>query len=400
MTEQAVITGFGAVTPLGVGAQTLFDRWAQGEAAIEGGEGMCNDFEPSEHLSRKEIRRADRFAQLALAASEEAVRQAGWAESLPYHAERIGCVIGTGAGGLQSFESELDVLRDRGYHAVSPLSIPRIMPNAAAAVVAMRYGLKGECYGITSACASGTQAIGAGMRLLRLGVVDAVVVGGAEGRHTVFSRAAFKLMGATSQSGCARPFDRRRDGYVPGEGAGVLVLERRSSAEARGAEVLGEVVGYGACSDAYHLTSPEPGGRGATQAIRSALQDANVGGEDIAYVNAHGTGTPLNDRTETIALKAALGPASMEVPVSSIKSAIGHLQGAAGAVEAIATLIALRSGIAPPTLGLEEPDEGLDLNYVPLVQQALLEPTAGTRIGVSNSFGFGGHNAVVVMKAP
>jgi 3-oxoacyl-[acyl-carrier-protein] synthase II len=251
-----------------------------------------------------------------------------------------------------------------------------------------------------SACAAGAQAIGAAARMIRAGEADAVVTGGGEAALTPLSWAAFASLDALSETGISRPFDRRRDGFVMGEGAGVLVLEDGEAAEARGARILGELLGYGATADAHHITAPEPEGRGAAKAIQRALRDAGLLPENIDYVNAHGTSTPLNDRAETAALKAALGEHAANVPISSTKSAIGHLLGAAGAVEAIATVLALQERVAPPTLGLEEPDEGLDLDYVPGEARELVargNGDAGRLVALSNAFGFGGHNAVLCL---
>jgi 3-oxoacyl-[acyl-carrier-protein] synthase II len=278
-----------------------------------------------------------------------------------------------------------------------------MMANAGSGMVAMRHGLLGQSFAVASACAAGAHAIGTAVRMIQAGDADAVVTGGAEASLTGLARAAFAAMGATSESGVSRPFDARRDGFVMGEGAGVLVLEGEEQAAARGAHVLGEVLGYGATSDAYHLTAPEPEGSGAARAIEAALADADVTPDRVDYVNAHGTSTPLNDRSETAALKSALGAEASRVPVSSTKSAIGHLLGAGGAVEAIATLLALRERVIPPTLGLEQHEEGLDLDYVPGSARAMRERANGSgpepAIGLSNSFGFGGHNAVLVLSA-
>ncbi|HEV2753120.1 MAG TPA: beta-ketoacyl synthase N-terminal-like domain-containing protein, partial [Solirubrobacteraceae bacterium] len=262
----------------------------------------------------------------------------------------------------------------------------------------MRHGLCGPVYGLVSACAAGAHAIGDAARLVRSGDADAMVAGGSEAALSPLARAAFSALDALSPTGVSRPFDARRDGFVMGEGAGVLVLEEAEHAEARGATVLGEVLGYAATSDAHHITAPDPAGTGAAAAIRGALADAGLQAGDVDYVNAHGTSTPLNDRSETAALKAALGERAGEIPVSSTKSAIGHLLGAAGAVEAVATLLALRDAIAPPTLGYEEPDEGMDLDYVPGSARPL-EVNGRPPVAISNAFGFGGHNAVLCLGA-
>src|SRR4051794_15472319 len=384
MPRRVVITGMGAGTPLGPGARPLFERWAAGEVGISDGEAACDWFDPREALGAKLARRTDRFAQFALAASDEALADAGELQCEP---ERIGCVIGTGIGGIQTIEAQQDTLRERGPGRVSPLAVPLLMSNAAAGTVAMRHSLRGQSYGVASACAAGAHAIGGAVRMIQAGDADAVVTGGAEAALTGLARAGFAAMGATSEEGISRPFDARRDGFVMGEGAGMLVLEEASAAEARGARVLGEVLGYGATSDAYHLTAPDPDGTGAAQAIRLALADAGVSPHELAYVNAHGTSTPLNDRSETAALKAALGDAAFDLPVSSTKSAIGHLLGAAGAVEAITTVLALRERLIPPTLGFEEREEGLDLDYVPGAARVMTIPSRAPAMAAAGGSG-------------
>jgi 3-oxoacyl-[acyl-carrier-protein] synthase II len=397
MSRRVVITGVGAVSPLGVGAGTLVERWAAGECGIENGEGRCSDFDPTDFLSRKQVRRADRFAQLAVGACDEALGQAGWLDDLPLDPARVGCVIGTGIGGISTIESQHDVLRDEGEGRISPLAVPLMMSNAGAAALAMRHGLRGPAFSTASACAAGADAIGVALRLIQAGDADAVVAGGAEAGLTELARSAFAAMGATSETGICRPFDARRDGFIMGEGAGVLVLEAADIAEERGAEPLGELLGYGASADAFHLTAPEPDGGGAARAIRAALDNAGVEPGDLHYVNAHGTSTPLNDRSETLALHAALGEDAERLPVSSTKSAIGHLLGAAGAVEAVATVLSLKQRVAPPTLGWEVRDEGLDLDYVPGSARPI--EANGRAVGLSNSFGFGGHNSVLCLAA-
>jgi 3-oxoacyl-[acyl-carrier-protein] synthase II len=398
MTRRVVITGVGAVTPLGVGSQPLIQRWSAGESGIEDGFGRCREFDPLDFLSKKEARRSDRFAQMAIAAAEEAIGQAGGDDGLPYEPHRIGCVIGTGIGGLPSLEENQRKMIERGEKAVSPLAVPLMMGNAAAAAVAMRHGLHGHTYGVVSACAAGAHALGDASRIIRAGDADVVVSGGAEAAISGVAIAAFAAMEATSPTGISRPFDARRDGFVMGEGAGILVLEEMEAAQTRGAEILGELLGYGATCDGFHLTAPQPEGVEAGRAISLAVADAGLTAVDVDYVNAHGTSTPLNDRSETMALKLALGERAGDIPVSSTKSSIGHLLGAAGAVEAIATIEALRRREAPPTIGWEEPEEGLDLDYVP-GRSKPIENGEGPLVAVSNSFGFGGHNAVLCLAA-
>jgi 3-oxoacyl-[acyl-carrier-protein] synthase II len=396
--KEVVVTGVGAVTPLGVGADTLYERWSAGEIGIADGEAPCADFEPLDYFTRKEARRADRFTQFALVAAREALAQAGWEEDVPFAHDRIGCVLGTGIGGLGTLEANLNVMHDQGPEKVAPLAVPLMMGNAGSAAIAMRHDLRGPVFGIVSACAAGANAVATAVRMVQTGDADAVVAGGSEAALTPLARAAFAALDATSTSGVCRPFDARRDGFIMGEGAGVLVLEDAERARERGVTVLATVRGVGQTSDAHHLTAPRADGAGAAAAITAALADAELDPGDVDYVNAHGTSTPLNDRSETVAIKAALGDHAKEIPVTSTKSAIGHLLGAAGAVEAIATISTLNGGVVAPTLGLETPDEGLDLDYVPGSAKPLA--TNGHKpIGISNSLGFGGHNAVLVLEA-
>jgi 3-oxoacyl-[acyl-carrier-protein] synthase II len=369
-----------------------------GRSGIEDGVGACSEFDPTEFMSAKEARRSDRFAQLAIAAASQAAAEAGWADQTPCDPAHVGCVIGSGIGGMQTIETSYDALRDKGPERVSPLSIPLLMGNAAAGLLAMRHGVRGPVFGVMSACASGAHAIGEAARMIESGTARAVIAGGAEATLTPLAKAAFAAMDATSTSGISRPFDARRDGFVMGEGAGVLMLEDAELAEERGAQIVGEVLGYAATSDAHHLTAPDPSGGAAALAITRALEDARLTPEELDYVNAHGTSTPLNDRSETEALKLALGERAHEIPVSSTKSAIGHLLGAAGAVEAVATLLALRDKVAPPTLNYEQRDEGLDLDYVPDSPGPIGNGDSAHRVtAISNSFGFGGHNAVLCL---
>jgi 3-oxoacyl-[acyl-carrier-protein] synthase II len=399
LRRKVVITGLGAVTPLGVGAEALYSRWAAGECGILDGAGACTDFEPSEVLSVKEMRRLDRFSQLALVAAGEAVADAGWDGGLPYDPMRVGCIVATGIGGIQTIELQHDVLRERGPARMSPLGIPAQMSNAAAAAVSMKFGLKGQMFSVVSACSSGAHAIGCALRMIQYGDADAVVVGGAEATLTPFGFGSFNSMQALSPTGISRPFDARRDGFVMGEGAGILVFEDASAAEARGARVLGEVTGYGSTSDAFHLTAPEPSGEAATRAIELALDDAGITAAEVDYINAHGTSTQLNDAAETAALKRALGEErAHKIPISSTKSAVGHLLGAAGAIEAVATVKTLATRVIPPTVGYEISDPDCDLDYVPGEARPLVMSNGHPPVAISNSFAFGGHNVTLVFR--
>ena len=394
MNREIVVTGVGAVTPLGVGARTLYDRWRAGESGIQDGVGAATEFEPTDYLTVKEARRSDRFAQFAMVASDEALAEAGWKDELPYDANRVATLIGTGIGGIGTLEANHKLMLEKGPKAVSPLSIPLLMGNAASAAVSMRHGLRGHSFATLSACAAGAPALGTAARMIQTGDADAVVTGGSEAAITPLAISAFAALDALSDLGISRPFDSQRDGFVMGEGAAVLVLEDGERARARGATILGRLAGYGASSDSSHLTAPEKDGGGAIAAMEDALRDAGLGPQDIVYVNAHGTSTPLNDRAETIAIKHVLGDG---VPVSSLKSAIGPLLGAAGAVEAVATILAMRDRVAPPTLNYEHPEEGLDLDYVPNEARAL-DINGKPAVALSNAFGFGGHNAVLCLE--
>ncbi|HEV3128560.1 MAG TPA: beta-ketoacyl-ACP synthase II [Solirubrobacteraceae bacterium] len=400
MKRTVVITGLGAVTPLGVGARSLHERWSAGECGIADGAGACDEFAPDQFFSVKQLRRLDRFSQLALVAAEEALTEAGLADELGYDSLRFGCVIATGIGGLGTVESQHDLMRERGTKLMSPLGIPMYMPNAAAAAVSMKHGLRGQTFGVVSACSGGAHALGLAARMIQYGDADAVVAGGSEAALTEFAFGGFNAMQALSPSGISRPFDARRDGFVMGEGAAALVLEDAASAQARGATILAELAGYGSTADAHHLTAPDPEGGPAAQAISLALADAGLAPAEIDYVNAHGTSTPLNDPAETAALKRALGEVqAKQIPVSSTKSAIGHLLGAAGAVEAVATVETLRTRIIPPTLGYAVPDPACDLDYVP-GEARRISPNGHQLSAISNSFAFGGHNVALVLKGP
>jgi 3-oxoacyl-[acyl-carrier-protein] synthase II len=397
--RDVVITGIGAITPLGNGARALHERWTAGVSGIRDGEAPCADFDVTDYMTPKQARRADRSTQLAVAAGEEALADAGWLDELPYDPELIGCVLGTGIGGISTLEGNHDSLRDTGPGSVSPLAIPLMMSNAGSAAISLRHGLRGPVFSVVSACAAGSHAIGTALRMIQHGEAEAMVTGAAEAPLTPLSRACFERMGAISPTGVSRPFDNRRDGFVMGEGSGVLVLESGDAARARGARILGTVRGYGSTGDAHHITAPHAEGRGGARAMQVALRDAGVDPEEIDYVNAHGTSTQLNDRAETRALKTVFGIRAGQIPVSSTKSAIGHLLGAAGAVEAVATVLALRDRVAPPTIGWEEAEEGLDLDYVAGSSRPLKMSNGRPPVALSNSFGFGGHNASLCLEA-
>jgi 3-oxoacyl-[acyl-carrier-protein] synthase II len=389
------ITGRGVVTPIGVGADEFLDAVDNRVSGVEEGLAPCSTFEPEMWLSGREIRRSDRFTQMAAAAASQAVADAGLEDAIGDSIEpsRVAVLIGTGVGGLGTLERETRAVVERGERAVSPHMVPMMMPNAAAATVAMRLGAHGPGWSLASACATGAHAIGEAKRMIERGDADVVLAGGSEAPLTPLAIAAFRQMGALSDEGISRPFDAQRDGFIIGEGAGVLVLESEEHARARGANVLGLVAGYGASNDAFHITQPDRDGRGATEAMRAALGDAGVEPADVGYVNAHGTSTPYNDRTEARAVHAVWNGDAP--PVSSTKSAIGHLLGAAGAVEAVATLGALQRGSLPPTLNFEEPDPECDVDCVPDGPREALE----LRMALSNSFGFGGQNATLVLAA-
>jgi 3-oxoacyl-[acyl-carrier-protein] synthase II len=380
----------------------LHREWSAGHVAIERGRARCEGFDPSDHLSRKECAISDRFTQLALVAGDEAVAQAGWPANPPCEPDDVGVVIGVTVGGVLTVEAQYKVLRERGSRLVSPLAVPRIMPSSASASLAIRYGFGGAAYQVGSACASASTAIVSAVRAIQAGDAKACLAGGTDAPFSLLSRACFDATGVVSRSGASRPFDARRDGFVMGEGAAVLALEDERNARQRGAHVLGEVLGVGSSSDHSHLVAPESSGTGAAKAIARALAEAGLEPGEVDYVNAQGTATVASDVAETRALKLALGEeVARAVPVSSTKSAIGHLMGAAGAVEAVATLLALGDRVAPPNLGYREPDPECDLAYVVDGARGLGERTGNGRgaVGLSNSFGFGGHNVVLCLSA-
>ena len=389
MTD-VVITGRGVVTSLGESPDDFFDSLVGRRSGIADGVGACTEFDAETVMTPKEARRSDRFSHFAIAAAQQA-----WDEAAPegFDPERVGVVIGTGVGGLGTLERETLAWLNEGDRAVSPMFVPMMMPNAAAGLIAMRFGIEGPGFSVASACATGGHAIGEAKRMIQRGDADLVVAGGSEAAITNVCLAAFKRMGAMSKSGLSCPFDARRDGFILGEGAGVFVLEAEEHAKARGAKVYGKVAGYGASNDAFHITMPDEEGKGAVRSMRRALEDAGAQPKDVGYINAHGTSTPYNDKIETIAIKSVFGSNGGVPPVSSTKSAIGHLLGAAGAVEAVISLSAIERGVLPPTLNLEEPDPECDLDYVPDGPRE----APGLTTVLSNSFGFGGQNATLVL---
>ena len=410
MRRRVVVTGFGCLTPVGndvattwrsilagksgAGPITKFDattfpvRFA---AEVKG-------FDPVEFMDRKEAKRADAYTQYAVAAAVQAMQDAGFAEGNGYDPERTGVIIGSGIGGLRSFEEQHDVYKARGPSKISPFFIPMFIADIAAGIVSMRFNAKGPNYATVSACATSAHAIGDAFRTIQYGDADIILSGGAEATVTPMAIGGFANMKALSERNdspetASRPFDATRDGFVMGEGSGVVVLEVLEHAKKRGARIYAEIVGYGATGDAYHLTAPAPDGEGAQRAMRRAMQDAGLGPADVQYINAHGTSTPANDLNETKAIKAVFGDHAKAVNVSSTKSATGHMLGAAGAVEFIFSALAVREGKVPPTINYETPDPDCDLNYTP-------NETASRdmRAALSNSFGFGGHNVTLAVR--
>jgi 3-oxoacyl-[acyl-carrier-protein] synthase II len=404
--RHVAITGLGVVTPVGNDIPTMWDALVHGKsgiARIAGFDpspydsqvaGEVRGLEMAEYMDRKELRRTDRFTHLAVAAATQALRDAKL-EEIP-DAGRAGTAISSGLGGIATMVDQVMVMDQRGPSRLSPFFVPMLMANAASAQVAMRFGLKGPSLTHISACASSSHAIGEAGDIIRRGQADVMVAGGSEACAIPVIVAAFAAMKTLTRhnddpEGASRPFDKDRDGFVLSEGAAVVVLEEREHARARGARIYGELVGYGATADAYHITAPSPEGEGNARAMRMALDEAGLRPEEIDYINAHGTSTQPNDREETAAIKQVFGEHAYKLLVSSTKSMTGHLLGAAGALEAIVCLLAIRDGCIPPTINYQTPDPGLDLDYVPNTARAKTITTA-----LSNSMGFGGHNASLI----
>jgi 3-oxoacyl-[acyl-carrier-protein] synthase II len=405
--RRVVVTGLGPVTPIGTGVQEFWSGLREGRNGVRRIErfdasdlpvtvaGEVPDFDAGEWMDRKEARRTDRFTQFAMAAARLAWEDAGTPQ-VP--AERAGVVFATGIGGIETLLTQHSVLLDKGPGRVSPFMVPALMANAPAGHIAMWLGITGPNFATISACASGSHAVGEGYRMISGGLTDVALVGGSESATLPLTVAAFAQMQALTRNPdpetASRPFDADRDGFVLSEGACALVLEEEGRARARGATIYAELAGYGASADAFHITAPDPKGTGAALAIRLALQDAGEDADAVDYVNAHGTSTPLNDASETLAIKSALGEAAAgAVAVSSTKSMTGHMLGAAGAVEAAVCALAVRHGLLPPTIHYRTPDPDCDLDVVPNEPRA-----ADVRLAISDSFGFGGQNAVVVLR--
>lgn len=411
--EKIVVTGMGTVNPLGltlaetwnnvingvsgVGPITLFDtenwvnEWTVKIAAEVKG------FDPANYMDAKEARRRDRFEQLATAAAKEAIADSGL-EITDENTSRIGVIVSSAIGGLKTLQDSVFTLKDEGARKVSPFMIPMLMSNGASGLIAIDYGIKGPCFSVASACASGADGIGTAMMMLRTGMIDVAITGASE--HTICATGvgAFDRIGAMSRrnddySMTPQPFDKNRDGLVMGEGAAVLVIETESHARKRGANILAEMAGYGATADAFHITAPHETGAGGAAAMRMAMESARVNPDEVGYISAHGTGTPLNDASETRAIKAALGPAAYKTAISSTKSMTGHMMGATGALEILFCVQAIREGVLPPTIHYETPDPDCDLDYIPNKARE-----AKINVAVSNAFGFGGHNAVLAVR--
>ena len=407
--HRAVITGMGVISPLGNDLDKFWNNLMAGKSGIGLLERFdttdlptkvaaeVKDFEPTDWISKKESRHMDRFSQFAIAAAKMAVKDARL-DLENEDKERIGTIMGCGIGGVTSFEDQKEVLMSKGSSRVSPFFVPMLISNMAAGHISIEFGLQGSSMTIVTACASATNAIGEALRLIQRGEADVVLCGGTEAPITKLAFAGFCSMKAMStekeafEQAC-RPFDKRRSGFVMGEGAGVLVIESLEHAKARGAHIYAELAGYGSTSDAYHITTPVPGGAGAIRSMRLALKDAGVSTEDVNYINAHGTGTGPNDVTETVAIKSLFGDHASKLAISSTKSMTGHLMGAAGAIEAIICAMAIERGAIPPTTNYGEPDPECDLDYVPNVSRK-----QDFHVAMSNSLGFGGHNATIVLK--
>ena len=409
MTDRVVVTGIGLVTPMGLDRKSTWDSLLEGKSGIdyislfdaEGYEsriaGEVNEFDATAALGRKEAKRLDRFAQFACVAALEALEHANL-NMEKEDADRVGVLIGSGVGGIITITDQHKILLQKGPKRVSPFLIPMMLGDMASGQVSMMIGAKGPNFSTVSACATGADSIGEALEMIRRGRADVVIAGGTEAAVCEIGVAGFNSCMALSTrnedpQGASRPFDSGRDGFVLGEGAGLIVLESLKHAEQRGANILAELSGYGASSDAHHVTQPHPEGEGAARAMKWAIEDAGIAPDKVDYINAHGTSTPLNDKYETIAMKRMYGDHAYKLAISSTKSMTGHLLGAAGGIEAAFTVLAIKDGVVPPTININDPDPDCDLNYVP--NNAIKQTV---NVAMSNSLGFGGHNASLVFK--
>ncbi|HUJ69501.1 MAG TPA: beta-ketoacyl-ACP synthase II [Syntrophorhabdales bacterium] len=409
MKRRVVITGLGLTTPLGVGLDNVWQKivdGVSGVAAITRFDASAHetkiaaevkDFNPEDYVNPREVRRMDLFIQYALAATKIAVEGAGL-DMAKEDGERVGVIVGTGLGGLPTLEKYHSVLLERGPGRISPFFIPMLIANEAPGNIAIHYGIKGPNLSVVTACATGGHCIGEAFRIIQYGDADVMVAGGTEANLTPLTVGGFNALKALSTRNdqpekASRPFEKERDGFVIGEGAGIVIMEELERAKSRGAHIYAEVAGYGYNGDAYHITAPSPDGDGSIRCMRLALKDARVAPEEVDYINAHGTSTDLNDASETIAIKQVFGAHAYKIPVSSTKSMIGHLLGAAGAVEAIFSILSIRDQVCPPTINYEHPDPECDLDYVPNKARK-----HAINVVMSNSFGFGGTNAVLAFR--
>lgn len=406
--NRVVITGLGAITPLGNNPDDFWGNIKSGNTGIDFIKGFdtsdfkvklaaeVKDFKPELYIEKKEVKRMDRFCQFAIAGAAQAVENSGLnLDSIDK--ERFGVIVGSGIGGIGTIEKEKENLLEKGPNKVHPLFIPMIISNMAAGNIAIKFGAEGMCTNVVTACATGTNCIGEAFHAIKNGLADIMIAGGTEASITPLSVAGFTQLTALTKSDdpqrASIPFDAERSGFVMGEGAGIVIVESLEHALKRKADILAEIVGYGSTCDAYHMTSPSPDGQGAARAMKIAIEEANISKEEVSYVNAHGTSTPVNDKFETIAIKEVFGDYAKNVPISSTKSMTGHLLGAAGAVEAIVCIKALQEGFIPPTVGYKVSDPDCDLDYVPNVGRQ-----QNINYAMSNSLGFGGHNAVLLFK--
>jgi beta-ketoacyl-acyl-carrier-protein synthase II len=406
--KRVVVTGLGAVTPIGNDVETAWQNAINGvsgvgeltRVSIEGLPAKVaaelKDFNPEDYMDRKEARRMDRFTQYALASSFMAIKDANLTIN-DENSARVGVWIGSGIGGMETHEEQHKIFMEKGYRRVSPFYVPMMIPDMAAGQVSIAIGARGINSCTVTACATGTNSIGDAFKVIQRGDADVMVTGGTEAPLTNMAFAGFTSAKALSfnpdPKTASRPFDKNRDGFVMGEGAGIIILEELEHALARGAKIYAEIVGYGSTGDAYHITQPAPGGEGGVRAMRQAIEDGGLQPNEIDYVNAHGTSTEYNDKFETLAIKEVFGPHATSLAISSTKSMTGHLLGAAGGVEAIFSILAIKEGIVPPTINYETPDPECDLDYVPNVARKM-----EVRAALSNSLGFGGHNATIIFK--